>query len=107
MGTDTREPLLSADEKQPANAFDGIPPPVATAATRPKKSRFRKFLVHAVVLSLGLITAHRSFCVINSEVEAEAERFLANPYSLFERHHGHHPKGHKILNGKLAEKLFL
>lgn len=108
MEKDTREPLLSVNEKYPADGFSEIPPPItATAASRPKKSRLRKFFVHAVALSLVLLTVHRWVCVIRPEVEAEAEKLVANPFSLFEHHHGHHGKGHKILNGKLAEKLFL
>ncbi|CAL1701233.1 unnamed protein product [Somion occarium] len=109
MGTDTKRSLLSTNEKHTdSDGFPGIPPPAAatTHSLPKKKSWLRKILVHCVALSLLVLTVHRWVYVIRPEVNAEAEKFLSNPYGLLDHpHHGHH--SHKILNGKLAEELFL
>jgi len=111
-------------EKQPLEA---IPPPVAAATTAPRaraqKSRKFKILFGAITLSLVWVIAHRWVYVVRPEVERETEKWLANPFEqlrLLEHghHHGFHGHGagrsghghrgkHEILNGRLAEKLFL
>lgn len=112
---------FKSSEKLPAEA---IPPPVAAKrATLPSKcSRKFKIIFHAVALSFVLAIVHRWLYVIRPEVERETEEWLANPFEKLrvlehghhghwrdaDRSHGHHPGKHRgVLNGRLAEKLFL
>ncbi|TCD69886.1 hypothetical protein EIP91_005963 [Steccherinum ochraceum] len=114
-----------------ARADLGLPRPVATREA-PKRRRTFKVLLQAIVLSLVVAVAHRYVYVIRPEVHRESEAWLANPYEKLRmlehgypghghghghgaakgngEHHPHprHPGKHQeILNGKLAEKLFL
>lgn len=87
---------------------DGIPAPVQAAPLQDAALRrhkrffaFVKYLAAFSVVYVCLVYWGREF---KAEADAEASVWLSNPFAFFPYRHG---KGHKILNGKPAEELFL
>lgn len=98
-----------AKELSMSEKGEGIPLPVAETA-RPRRQRIRKLLKFLFVFSLVYVGILRWAQILKPQVEEETERWLANPFAApWERGHGRpgRGKGHKVLNGKLAEDLFL
>lgn len=104
-----------ADVKRPLSEKPEatIPPPAIAAPPSPdtqRRSRSRRFFLRFLTLGLFFFFVHRWYVYPQAEIEEEVEAWLANPFSnhpnTFHAPHGH-GKGHRILNGRLAEKLFL
>lgn len=97
------------DDKRPLSEKDkSIPLPVAAEPPvldrkAARKRRFRKLLKHFVFFALFYVVILRWAQVFKVEVEQEAERWLASPFSP----HWRPGKGHTILHGRIAEELFL
>lgn len=78
-----------------------------------RRTRTRKVFLRILTFTLLFFTVHHWYKRSNPEIEEEVESWYANPFSvhrpgIFRAHHGFgHGTGHRVLNGKLAEKLFL
>ena len=108
MDDDEKRTLLPTKDER-----DGLPAPAATPSPSvQRRCRFRKLFRFAVVFALVYAGILHWARVFKPQVEQEAARWLANPFAHHWRgHHGpKHGKEHSpdpILNGKLAEELFL
>lgn len=99
---------MGDDKRPPSEKDKNIPLPVAAEPPvldrkAARKRRFRKLLKHFVFFALFYVVILRWAQVFKVEVEQEAERWLASPFSP----HWRPGKGHTILHGKIAEELFL
>lgn len=98
---------LPTSEKGEKEAGE-IPPPVQAtsqqAAALKKYKRFFTFVKHLAVCSVVYVCLVYWGRQLKAEVDAQASAWLSNPFAFSHHRHG---KGHKVLNGKAAEELFL
>lgn len=85
-----------------------IPPPVQAtsqqAVVSKKYKRIFAFVKHLAAFSVLYVCLVYWGRQLKAEVDAEASAWLSNPFASFHHRHG---KGHKVLNGKAAEELFM
>lgn len=97
-----------ADEKRSheSEKFPGAIPTPAIAGPPKSRTRLRRVLLHLLTFGLLFFTIHRWYIRHNPEIEEEVNAWLSNPFSHRPGFPAHH-RGRPILNGKIAQNLFL